>query len=145
MNGLQENQMLLYAPNATVPIGQKRKGGNIKDTHRCCVCKQDKNKDEFRKYQYNGKFYLSSRCQSCVPEYNRSRKRDWSGSSRNPYPEKNKARDMIKTKIRQGVVIPQPCEVCGIKGQSHHNDYSKPLEVRWLCTKHHGEQHRIYP
>ena len=36
---------------------------------------------------------------------------------------------------------PKPCEVCGtLQGvQRHHDDYEKPLEVRWLCRKHHAE------
>ena len=45
--------------------------------------------------------------------------------------------------VRSGKLTRQPCEVCGDpKSQAHHNDYSKPLEVRWLCSQHHGEQHR---
>lgn len=37
-----------------------------------------------------------------------------------------------------GVITRQPCEVCGDpKVQAHHTDYSKPLEVRWLCKVHH--------
>lgn len=38
----------------------------------------------------------------------------------------------------------QPCEVCGSEDDiaRHHDDYSKPLEVRFLCRKHHGEVHR---
>ena len=37
----------------------------------------------------------------------------------------------------------QPCEVCGnAKAQAHHDDYGKPLDVRWLCTTHHAEWHR---
>jgi hypothetical protein len=34
-------------------------------------------------------------------------------------------------------------EVCGDPdAHAHHEDYSKPLEVRWLCTQHHNEAHR---
>jgi formylmethanofuran dehydrogenase subunit E len=35
------------------------------------------------------------------------------------------------------------CEVCGDKkAEAHHDDYSKPLDVRWLCTTHHAEWHK---
>jgi len=38
----------------------------------------------------------------------------------------------------------QSCEVCGeIKALGHHDDYDKPLEVRWLCPKHHIELHLL--
>jgi hypothetical protein len=39
-------------------------------------------------------------------------------------------------------LTPQPCEKCeNPKSERHHDDYSKPKEVRWLCKKHHMEQH----
>ena len=45
--------------------------------------------------------------------------------------------------IRDGRIKRQPCEVCGSeKAQAHHDDYSKPLDVRWLCTTHHAEWHK---
>ncbi len=39
----------------------------------------------------------------------------------------------------QGVICKKPCEICGtdIRITKHHEDYSKPLEIRWLCQKHH--------
>ena len=36
----------------------------------------------------------------------------------------------------------QPCIKCGNKkSQGHHPDYSKPLEVIWLCALHHQLHH----
>jgi hypothetical protein len=44
--------------------------------------------------------------------------------------------------IRDGRLIRQPCEVCGaLNVEAHHDDYSKPLTVRWLCRRHHLEHH----
>ena len=39
-------------------------------------------------------------------------------------------------------VVRGPCEVCGTaKTHGHHDDYDKPLTVRWLCGPHHRELH----
>lgn len=48
--------------------------------------------------------------------------------------------------IKKGKLIRQPCEVCGdLKSEAHHDDYSKPLIVRWLCKDHHEEWHTNHP
>lgn len=61
------------------------------------------------------------------------------------YPEKRIARVTVGNAIRDGKLEKKPCEVCGsVKSEAHHEDYSKPLEVRWLCRQHHAEIHRIY-
>lgn len=60
-------------------------------------------------------------------------------------PVKRKAHTALGNAVRDGRLIKKPCEVCGdVRSQGHHDDYSKPLEVRWLCAKHHKELHRIY-
>ena len=44
---------------------------------------------------------------------------------------------------RRGEIQRQPCEVCGAaEVDAHHDDYDKPLEVRWLCRRHHWQEHR---
>jgi hypothetical protein len=59
------------------------------------------------------------------------------------YPEKNRARVLVGRAIVDGRLVRQPCEVCGDqKSHAHHEDYSKPLDVMWLCHKHHIALHR---
>ena len=58
-------------------------------------------------------------------------------------PIKRAAQIAVGNAIRDGKITRQPCEVCGNpKAQAHHDDYGKPLDVRWLCTTHHAEWHR---
>lgn len=57
--------------------------------------------------------------------------------------EKRSAHNIVRNAIRKGELVPETCEKCGraiVEG--HHDDYSKPLEVRWLCPKHHREIHK---
>lgn len=55
------------------------------------------------------------------------------------------ARTLLARAIKKGIVQKQPCSVCGgIKSEGHHGDYSKPLEVQWLCKEHHAVIHRKY-
>lgn len=51
------------------------------------------------------------------------------------------ARKKIYNKLRYGKMKRLPCEVCGnVKSEAHHKDYSKPLDVQWLCKVHHMEE-----
>lgn len=54
-----------------------------------------------------------------------------------------KAEWILAWEVKQGRIVPQPCEVCGktVNVHGHHDDYSKPLEVRWLCSYHHRKLH----
>jgi hypothetical protein len=43
---------------------------------------------------------------------------------------------------KKGTLIPMPCVVCGgPNAQAHHDDYSKPLSVKWYCSLHHNQMH----
>ncbi len=63
----------------------------------------------------------------------------------------DKAQNLCEYAIRTGVLIIEPCEQCGENGkmkdgrrkvQAHHDDYNKPLDVRWLCQKCHHRWHK---
>ena len=58
---------------------------------------------------------------------------------------KDAVRGVTARKIRQGILVRLPCEKCGTNEdvQAHHDDYYKPLDIRWLCRKHHREHHRL--
>ena len=55
------------------------------------------------------------------------------------HPEQRKASRALNYAIAAGKINRQPCAICGAKDQvhGHHEDYSKPLDVLWLCRKHH--------
>lgn len=61
-------------------------------------------------------------------------------------PEKRRAQNIVSSALRRGVLVKGSCERagedCGGKVHAHHDDYSKPLVVRWLCAVHHGETWR---
>lgn len=58
-------------------------------------------------------------------------------------PEKRAAHIIVGNAVRDGKLHKQPCEVCGAADvHAHHDDYSKPLNVRWLCPSHHSEHHK---
>lgn len=55
-------------------------------------------------------------------------------------PLKYKARSAVTLALATGRMKRGLCW-CGTLGQAHHKDYSKPLEVTWLCHRHHMEAH----
>lgn len=59
-------------------------------------------------------------------------------------PNKYRAHAKVAYEVSRGNLTRQPCEVCGCTESihAHHDDYSKPLNVRWLCSKHHNLWHR---
>ena len=59
---------------------------------------------------------------------------------------KGKARKLVRNRVQNGTLKKaRRCEMCHRQTRldGHHDDYSKPLVVRWLCALHHKEHHML--
>lgn len=60
-------------------------------------------------------------------------------------PNKARARAVVLQALERGSLKRGHCH-CGALGEAHHEDYSKPLKITWLCVRHHkalhGKAHR---
>lgn len=79
------------------------------------------------------------------PERVREHQRRWVEKN----PEKRRVHGVVQNAIRTGKLVKGPCERavdggCSKRIHAHHDDYSKPLEVRWLCSAHHAATHRLF-
>ena len=75
-------------------------------------------------------------------ENNRTRALEISKNWINNNVEKHTAHKKLNAAVRHGKITQLPCEKCGdLRTHGHHDDYSKPLSVRWICAKHHKELH----
>ena len=112
----------------------------------CITCKETKPVEGFNRDVSRGKqrHYRSNKCRSCEKARNveyyatnkeyRARKRKRAKA--------NNAHAKVFAAIKKGKLTRKPCEVCGDeKAVAHHDDYAKPLEVRWLCRSHHKQWH----
>lgn len=63
---------------------------------------------------------------------------------RRKFPEKYQAYLAVQRAVRAKELVKAPCSICGSERNihAHHDDYTKPLDVIWLCRKHHQERHK---
>jgi hypothetical protein len=57
-------------------------------------------------------------------------------------PEKDRAWKLVTKALRRGELVrPGVCEMadgaCHGPIDAHHEDYDKPLEIKWICRRHH--------
>ncbi len=104
-------------------------------------CKSCTKADVNSNYASRRKQYSEYEHQRNQDEGRRSRKRLYEAKHRQNNPDKAKARNAVSNAIRDGKLERGPCEVvgCNNKAQAHHDDYSQPFQIRWLCFKHHRE------
>lgn len=130
----------------------------------CSSCGSSKPLSEFYKWKLGKDGYRAS-CKSCTNKQNKSssaknpeaalrakRKykkvnvesvRAQTQNYRDSNPIKREAHVAVQLALRNGTLGRKDCECCGATSGvvAHHDDYSKPLDVRWLCNLHHKQWH----
>jgi ribosomal protein S27AE len=119
------------------PLSEYYRHKQMKDgrLNKCKDCTRKDAKENRGKNIDYYRAYDRARGNRQSPEYNKEyRKR---------FPLKYKAHVVTGNAVRDGKLVKQPCEVCGASDlvAAHHDDYAKPLEVRWLCYPHHAQWH----
>lgn len=131
----------------------------------CSCCKEIKPLFDFqaRKASHDGK---TASCKSCLKIRDKNRESDERRKHRleyqkteagklahkrgmdaykKRYPMKYAAHVITRNYIRDGKLIAEKnCSICGSdkKVEAHHDDYTKPLDVRFLCECCHKDWHR---
>lgn len=168
-NGIKEHQERGYCLNCEREKYKQRNKpncgtcGNVKENPRdsyCNECKRNKNKiksfNEGKRERNTPGLGRKTTCSICGKEkeinyLNESccqackimKKKLGRSSRSNEQILKENVRRYTYKAIMEGKLIRMPCEVCQTNNdiQAHHDDYNKPLDVRWLCRKHHREHH----
>jgi len=118
------------------------------DTKQCSMCEEVKPVELFHKDK-GKKDGLRAACAACTNE----KKKKWTARHsrrignrvkqwRTNNPEKHNAHRRVEDALKAGKLKRRPCEKCSsFKSEAHHTDYSKPLDVVWLCRRCHIEAH----
>lgn len=131
----------------------------------CSACLQAKERDEFQKRaaSVDG---LTAACKKCLQARDKARypgEKENRLASHKEYkktpagraaynrahanwddrnPERRKAQWKVSNALRDGRLQRDPCHCCGdLEVEAHHPDYSRPLDVVWLCIKDHKQLH----
>ena len=138
----------------TKPIEMFSRNKSRRDgrSSRCRACSAD----DRRKFKEKNLSYIPKTIQPADPKMERKREQsrryyadhreEIAKKRKTAYmnnPKKMKARDIAKHALWSGKIRQRPCAVCGATNQidAHHDDYSKPLEVIWLCRSCHLKLH----
>lgn len=103
--------------------------GTVKKSMKCIKCKTNERR--------NGQRW----CKECHAANMRLKRPTYSALTEEQR-QRNKCRAYANVYKQRGKLIQEPCEQCGDNNsEMHHEDYSKPLEVKWWCRDCHLQHH----
>jgi hypothetical protein len=126
---------------------------------KCCKCGEVKSLDLFYWDSHSNNYKCNCKeCCKLIERIKTDKFRNEIKKYKKSYYQKNRIKIISDVKLWQktnpGKVLAQslakkefknitkPCEICGTKTAiKHHYDYTKPLEVIFLCHRHHKQVH----
>ena len=138
--------------NVTSDVAEFYAGVNTrcKECHKAAVRKNRQDKIEYYA-QYDAERYQKDpRVRSRHKRYAKTEdgkasmkksREKWQKAS----PEKRACHVILNNAVKNGrLQKPKSCQVCGASGriEGHHHDYTKPLDVEWLCRFCHAQKHK---
>jgi len=132
------------------------KHAQMADGHlnKCKKCTQSdvkqnrsQNFEHYRQYDRNRAMRedrVAARLEYNKTESGKEVRRKAYANSKRKRPDAHKARVILNNAVRDGKILRPTSCTCGATGriEAHHDDYKKPLEVRWLCVECHRKEHR---
>jgi hypothetical protein len=132
----------------------KRPTGRLGVTAHCKKCDNVRSRANYRKNPYECNQKAKEHNRKNPEQKKRQHKRYYEKhkdkinakiAERNrKYPKRAKAISIVRSALMKGTLVrPSQCSKCDNKKniQAHHEDYSKPLEIIWLCASCHAGLH----
>lgn len=106
---------------------------------KCKGCTQDDVRANYRSNREYYQAYYKARSQT---PHRKTQEREYRKRKDARRSDRRKAYGIVMHALRSGKLKKQPCEHCGaLKVDAHHENYSQPLKVRWLCRQCHADEH----
>jgi ribosomal protein S27AE len=140
----QQQTKVCFKCNTDLPLASFYKHPQMKDgrVNKCKKCNRadvtnNRHKNVERYREYDRERYQTPNRKAAMNEFAKRYSRKNS--------IKRKTHFAVNNAVRGGRLIkPLECSECGKQStiQGHHDDYRKPLEVRWLCAVCHSAWHQ---
>lgn len=127
--------------NKVKPLSEFYKHPQMADGH-VNKCKDCNKNDVAQNYENNRAHYIEYERKRWLNPERRAKALQYQRNGRKNNPERTSTYNRVSKAFLSGNLCKKPCEICNNpETEAHHNDYSKPFDINWLCREHHLEIH----